>query len=63
MEQQIKDRYRDTILQEAMLRYGIANDQIRSLDAFESFIYEFERGPFTYILRIGHSLRRSDALI
>ena len=63
MEQQIKDRYRDTILQEAMLRYGIANDQIRPLDAFESFIYEFERGPSTYILRIGHSLRRSDALI
>ena len=63
MEQQIRDRYRDTILQEAMHRYGIANDQIRPLDAFESFIYEFERGPYTYILRIGHSLRRSEALI
>ena len=63
MEQQIKDRYRDTILLEAMRRYGIANGQIRPLAAFESFIYEFERGPFTYILRIGHSLRRSDALI
>lgn len=63
MEQQIKDRYRDTILQEAMQRYGIASDQIRPLDAFESFIYEFERGPSASILRIAHSIRRSEALI
>ena len=63
MEQQIKDRYRDTVLEEAMHRYGIASDQIRPLDAFESYIYEFERGSFTYILRIGHSIRRSEALI
>jgi Ser/Thr protein kinase RdoA (MazF antagonist) len=46
-----------------MRRYGIEKDQIRALDAFESFIYEFERGPHSYILRIGHSLRRSEALI
>ena len=46
-----------------MHRYGIASDQIRPLDVFESFIYEFERGPFAYILRIGHSLRRTEALI
>jgi Ser/Thr protein kinase RdoA (MazF antagonist) len=63
MEQQIRDRYRDPILQEAMRRYGIANDKIRPLDAFESFIYEFERGPYAYILRIAHTLRRSEALI
>ncbi|MGQ0604455.1 MAG: phosphotransferase enzyme family protein [Anaerolineales bacterium] len=63
MEQQIRDRYRDTILQEAMHRYGIAKDEIRSLDAFESFIYAFERRDRGYILRIGHSLRKSEGLI
>lgn len=63
MDQLIKDRYNDSILQEAMQRYGIAKDQIRSLDAFESFIYEFERNSGTYILRIGHSFRRSESLI
>jgi Ser/Thr protein kinase RdoA (MazF antagonist) len=63
MEQQIRDRYRPAILQEAMRRYGISNDQIRPLDAFESFIYEFERAEKAYILRISHSLRRSQALI
>ncbi len=63
MEQQIRDRYRDAVLQEAKRRYGIPDGQIRPLDAFESFIYEFERGPHAYILRIGHSLRRSENLI
>ena len=63
MDQQIRDRYSPTILQEAMRRYGISNDQIRPLDAFESFIYEFERAEKAYILRISHSLRRSQTLI
>ena len=63
MDGQIIARYNDSILQEAMRRYGIAQDQIKPLDAFESFIYEFERGGTGYILRIGHSLRKSEALI
>jgi amicoumacin kinase len=63
MDQLIKDRYNDTILQEAMRRYGIAKDQIHSLDAFESYIYEFERDSQAYILRIAHSFRRSESLI
>ena len=46
-----------------MRRYGITNSQIHSLDAFESFIYEFERGSHAYILRIAHSLRRSESLV
>jgi amicoumacin kinase len=46
-----------------MQRYGISNGQIRPLDAFESFIYEFNRGPDAFILRISHSLRRSENLI
>jgi Ser/Thr protein kinase RdoA (MazF antagonist) len=63
MDGQIIARYNDSILQEAMRRYGIAKDQIQPLDAFESFIYEFERGDTGYILRIGHSFRKSEALI
>lgn len=63
MDQLIKDRFNDAILQEAMRRYGIAKDRLRSLDAFESFIYEFERDSQAYILRIAHIHRRSEALI
>jgi Ser/Thr protein kinase RdoA (MazF antagonist) len=63
MDQRIRDRYSDSILHEAMQRYGIASNQIRPLDAFESFIYEFDRDAGAFILRVGHSLRRSEALI
>jgi Ser/Thr protein kinase RdoA (MazF antagonist) len=63
VEQRIRERYSEDILSEAIERYGIDPDRIRLLDGFESFIYEFERGGEEYILRIGHSLRRSEALI
>jgi Ser/Thr protein kinase RdoA (MazF antagonist) len=63
MEKRIKERYNETILHEAMRRYDIAHDQIRLLDGFESFVYEFERGSEAYILRIAHSSRRSEPLI
>lgn len=63
MEKQIKEKFNDTILQEAMARYGIAEGQIRLLDGFESFIFEFDQGGQEYILRIAHSSRRNHQLI
>ena len=50
-----------------MGRYGIEEGHIGLLDGFESFIYEFDwtRDGVVEpgILRIGHSLRRTPALI
>jgi Ser/Thr protein kinase RdoA (MazF antagonist) len=63
LEQQIKERYSDAVLHEAMSRYGIRDEQIKLLDGFESYMYEFEHEGNAYILRIGHSLRRSENLI
>jgi amicoumacin kinase len=68
MEKRIKDRFQEAILQEAMARFGIRPGNIRLLDGFESFIYEFiqaddEQGGGEFILRIGHSLRRNIPLI
>lgn len=63
MDQQTIARFNNSILHVAMQRYGIAENQIKPLDAFESFIYEFERDGEGYILRIGHSFRKSEALI
>jgi Ser/Thr protein kinase RdoA (MazF antagonist) len=63
MESRIKERYSDDVLKEAIRRYGIGEDRIRLLDGFESFMYEFERDSGEYILRIGHSIRRSESLI
>jgi Ser/Thr protein kinase RdoA (MazF antagonist) len=59
MDPKIASRFNDDILQVAMQRYNIATDKIQLLDGFESFIYEFNRTDGDFILRIGHSLRRT----
>lgn len=63
MDAKIIDRFNDTILQEAIQRYGIAKETIQPIDTFESFIYQYKREGNGYILRIGHSLRKSEALV
>lgn len=63
MDPKIAARFNDTILHTAMQRYDIAAERIRLLDGFESFIYEFSRSDGDFILRIGHSLRRTPAMI
>ena len=63
MEQRIKDRYNDDVFQELINFFGISNNQIKILDSFESFIYEFSNQSGDYILRISHSIRRDKNLI
>lgn len=63
MEQRIKARYSEETYQQALARYGVDPGQVKRLDGFESFIYEYTRAGQEYILRIGHSLRRSPDLI
>ena len=63
MEKEIRDRYNDDILQEAMRRFGIAEGEIKLLDGFESFMYEYARDGRDFILRVGHSRRRTPDLI
>ena len=72
MEQRIRERFTDDMLVEALTRFGVngglEDDRVQALDGFESFIYEFQRDSDLqrgrhYILRIGHSQRRSESLI
>lgn len=63
MEKAIRERYNEAILHEARRRYDIDADAIKLLDGFESFMYEYERNGAEYILRIGHTIRRSIAQI
>jgi Ser/Thr protein kinase RdoA (MazF antagonist) len=63
MEEKIHSRFNDQILAEACQRYGIAIEKIEELGGFESFIYGFEKDGAQYVLRLGHSLRRSPDLI
>jgi len=63
MEDRIRQRYSDDVLQRVLARYEIPSEKIHLLDGFESFIYEFRKQNRSYILRIGHTLRRSINLI
>lgn len=63
MEPIIRNRYNERILAEARQRYGIAEDRIKLLDGFESFMFEFEKEGGHFILRLSHSRRRSPDMI
>ena len=63
MDPKITALFNDNILNAARKHYSNAADNIRLLDGFESFIYEFDRDDGQFILRIGHSNRRSPDLI
>lgn len=63
MDPQIAARLNDAILQAAMQQYDVGPGKIQLLDGFESFIYEFSRPDGDYILRLGHSSRRTPDLI
>lgn len=63
MEEKIRSRLNEQILAEARQRYGIATDKMEELGGFESFIYGFEKDDARFVLRLGHSLRRSPELI
>jgi len=63
VEKGIKERFNDFILSEALDLYGIDKSLAKPLDGFESFIYEYAKDGQGYILRIGHTYRRSIELI
>ena len=58
MDPKIKELFQPEILQEIADHYQIAGADLKALDGFESFIYEFEKDDQAYILRVGHSLHR-----
>jgi Ser/Thr protein kinase RdoA (MazF antagonist) len=62
VDRRIRELYNDAILNEALARYGVAQENVRLLDGFESFIYEYEKGKESHILRISHSLHRTSDL-
>lgn len=63
MDPIIKARFNEDILQQALHCFEADPGSVKLLDGFESIIYEFDRGGQSYILRLGHSGRRNEALI
>jgi amicoumacin kinase len=63
MEKAIRDLFNQKILETALNRYRIPLVDASMLDGFESFIFNVWRDSSEYIMRIGHSTRRSADLI
>jgi Ser/Thr protein kinase RdoA (MazF antagonist) len=63
LEEKIRSRFNENILAETQRRYGIDPAKTDEPRGFESFIYGYEKGGKRYVLRLGHSLRRSPNLI
>lgn len=63
MEKAIRERYNEDILAEACRLYGIEPDDISLLDGFESFMFAYQRHGRPYILRLSHSIRRTEEMI
>lgn len=63
MEPRIRNRFTQSILVQAAARYGVPVDAVHQLESAESYIYGFEKDGRSFILRIGHSLRRNVKLI
>lgn len=63
MIKEIQERFSDSILPEAAVRYGITPGELKSLGGFESFVYEFPSGGRRFILKITHTIRRSEPYI
>jgi amicoumacin kinase len=63
MEKAIRDLFNQNVLETALNRYRIPLVDATMLDGFESFIFNVSRDGCDYILRIGHSSRRSADLV
>lgn len=53
----------EDVVEEARSRYGIAPGRLREVGALESFVFAYEAEGEGRILRLSHSLRRSEALV
>jgi amicoumacin kinase len=63
MDPKIAARFTPDILAAACRRYDTSPNSVNLLDGFESIIYEFGNPDGDFILRIGHSNRRSPDMI
>lgn len=63
METAITRRFNEDITNSAAERYGIKSSDLKKLDGFESYIFKYSKDGVGYILRIAHTIRRSETLI
>jgi amicoumacin kinase len=59
----IQAQFTDAIAHEAAFRYGITQDKLNKLGGFESYVYAYSHAGQERILKITHTLRRSENYI
>nr|WP_145163860.1 phosphotransferase [Paenibacillus terrae] len=59
MIREIEQQFTEEILTEAIKRYDLNKDTVRSLGGYESFVYEYQKNNAFFILKISHTIRRS----
>lgn len=59
----LQDLFSDRMVEEAAARYGIPTDHLKQLGGFESYVYEFTRNDKPYVLKVTHTMRRSEEYI
>jgi amicoumacin kinase len=63
MEKAVMEVFNDNILDEAAQRFGVKITDLKFINDFENYIYEFERLGQYYILRLTHSSHRDENLV
>ncbi len=63
MDNRIREYFNEKVLSEAAAYYSTSIPELKGLDGFENFIYEFEQSGKAYILRISHTSRRTKDMI
>lgn len=63
MLKETKEIYNEKIFEEICNRFEIQKNKIKLLNGFENFIYEFRKNEKSYILRVTHSLHRTEEQI
>lgn len=60
---EIQRLYSDEILNEVLNRYEVSKEHIHFIGGFDSYVYEFIKNNKSYILKITHSIRRTESYI
>jgi len=63
VEKVIASKFNEDITNSAAKKYGVSSTDLTKLDSFESYIFKYSKNGIGYILRIAHSIQRSEILI
>ena len=60
MEQRIRDQYHPEILKTALQKFELESAEVTELRGFENFIFQVKKGKENLVLKLVHSIRRTN---